>query len=80
METLNELAESSHWSKKVFKSNKIPLKVISKFIGRDYFYTCRILNATIRSTPEIEERIGQLVELVQKEGCPQFMGSKKERI
>jgi hypothetical protein len=65
METLNELARSSHWSQKVFKSNNIPLKVVSKFINRDYFYTCRLLNATIRPTPEIEARIGQLVELVR---------------
>jgi hypothetical protein len=68
MENLNKLAQSSHWSKKVFKSNKIPLKVISKFIDRNYFYTCRLLNAAIQPTPEIEEKLRQLVKLVEKGG------------
>jgi hypothetical protein len=68
MENLNKLAQSSHWSKKVFRSNKIPLKVISKFIDRDYFYTSRLLNAAIQPTPEIEEKLRQLVKLVEKGG------------
>jgi hypothetical protein len=68
METLNELFGPPHYSKIIFKSHNIPLKVISKFIDRDYFYTCRLLNAVIKPTPEIEERLGQLVELVQRGG------------
>ena len=57
-----------HWSKPFFKNNDIPLKIISKFIERDYFYTCRLINATIQTTPEIEARIGQMVKLVEKGG------------
>jgi len=68
MENLDKLAHSSHWSQKVFKRNKIPLKVISKFIDRDYFYTCRLLNAAIQPTPEIEEKLRLLVNLVEKGG------------
>ncbi len=63
-----EQFNNPHWSKPFFKKNDIPLRVISKFIDRDYFYTCRLLNATIRPTPEIEEKLRQLVMLVETGG------------
>jgi hypothetical protein len=56
-----EQFNNPHWSKPFFNENKIPLKVVSKFINRDYFLTSRLLSGTIPPTPETEARIGQLV-------------------
>jgi hypothetical protein len=58
----------THWSKPFFEKEEIPLKFVSQFIGRNYFYTSRILNAAVSPTPIIEERLHELVKLIAQGG------------
>lgn len=59
---------TSHWSKPFFEKEKVPLKFIAQFIGRNYFYTSRILNATVSPPPSVEERLHKLVKLIAQGG------------
>ena len=62
-------AESLHPAKAIFVKNRIPLRVVAKFIRRDYFYTSRLLSGTVKwlSVYGIRMRPGEMLNIKEKE-------------
>ena len=71
MKSLKDLTEdeSSHPTKAIFVKHRIPLRRVSEFIRRDYFYTSRLFSGTCKTTPKVEKRIWELARQVEKAGA-----------
>lgn len=55
-----------HWSKEVFKYHDIPISSVALTLELNYTYVSTLLSGVSRVTPEVEARLKELVERIEK--------------
>jgi hypothetical protein len=67
MTNLKDFFPTPHWSKQVFKDHGFPIAAVAKYLGLAYSYTSNILSGIRQATPQVEAKLRELVDQVEKE-------------
>lgn len=57
----------AHSLKSFFKKHNFPLAGVAQYLGKSYGYTCNILSGAVRATPEVDLRLKELADMLEKE-------------
>jgi len=65
---MNDVLEKvlPHWSKQVFKRHDIPISSVALTLGLSYSYVSNLLCGVCKVTEEVEGRLKELVERIEK--------------
>lgn len=55
-----------HQAKQIIKKNKFSVATTARFLGYSLSYTYQILNGHVPITPEKEQRLQDLIQLLEK--------------
>lgn len=64
---LRTITINPHPARAVFRENKIPLKIVAKAVNLSYNYVVGILSGSMKPTPEIEKKLKDLCEQLERE-------------
>ena len=66
MVNMENLHPVPHWSKRVFKENRVPVSAVARFLDLSFPYTVNLLNGHVRVTASNDAKLRQLVEHLER--------------